>query len=697
MSANNRLILFDSGSRDLIARMPVTGAVDDVSPAATAQDITTLNSNTHTTMSDNINTNKVRVSERAQGRWKLLRRAIVRSAATATANATTATATETTDQDLHSIHCFAGYHLLPPSASSVTRVSRPGVWEQLLRLQVDVHVNENDVLSLPFANMTAADTESSAAGITTAATDTTALQLLQMLVDSILALTAMDPDCRSLEFSVSVALSRTTCHDDTDTAMDTTPGNKNSQNLLLQQLQHCTPDWSLQLQRCLAWKLCDCQWREEVVAQVPEPVPLQSQSQHLPARIARNASATTQWMLRIQFEPVDGAHSQYTIREYSTDTAFPPTPTLPPPIVLARERMPDRQVSLQELVSHHYQRYDNDNKTSGSDNSNTNTNRGGIDNTGNICVWDCEKTLAWVLLREQKQQVQAHPTTTTTTTTAGPRIVTELGAGMVGLAGLCLVAAAAANHNNGNINNSNISSSNGTPIQELYLTDGHVDSVQNNRVHVRLGQAAAAAAVAGQLPQSSSACRVHCSVLKWSIDSDRHKKESDDSNTHTNTNQHAAVVVDETSPPQSPSPPPADWTLISDCTHFEEYHAELFWTLIKCTVSTGDGTIWMCQPTRGKSLDRFLDLVRAVNDSSENDSKDDDTDGTSNTMSISSAPLVLVQEQHYETLRVKHDELLQRDKTYDPNIHRPRVFCLRKLRAETEQDRLAAIRHIQER
>jgi hypothetical protein len=686
--------------------------VDAVSAATPAEDGTTRNSNSNITVSEDSN-NSNKVGERARGRWKLLRRAIVRSAATAAATKTTTTTATTNDAPNHSIHCFAGYHLLPPCAASVTRASRPDIWEQLLVLQLPVETKS----------------------VTKSATATTTNALQQMLVDSMLALTAMDPVCRLLEFSISLLR----CPDDTDTDDDNhvqDAVDKEEKELLtwLQQHQY---DWSLQLQRQCAWKTCDCQWREVVA-----PVPDASASASANANANANANATNRraahrWMLRIPFEPVE-AHPQYTIREYSTNTnassissvsanddndgnadsddkmdnadsgdlknnnnnhhhLADTVPTTPPPpaIVLARERMPTRQVSLQELVSHHYQRYDNNKDNA--DNSNDNR---GIDNTGNICVWDCEKTLAWVLLREQKQlqrkQLQfssgvthiasASPTTTTTTaaatTAAGPRIVTELGAGMVGLAGLCLVAAAANhNHDNGNSNGSSNGISN--DIQELYLTDGHVDSVTNNRVHVRLGQAV------GQLPQSSAprssrACRVHCSVLKWSIDSD---EQENNSNTNTNQRAAAAAAVDTTSPLP---PPPADWTLVSDCTHFEEYHAELFWTLIKCTVSTGGGTIWMCQPDRGKSLDRFLDLVRAVNGGNNNDTI---IDG-SNT---STAALVIVQEQHYETLRAKHDELLQRDKTYDPNIHRPRVFCLRKLRAETQQDRLVAIRHIQER
>jgi hypothetical protein len=622
-----------------------------------------------------------RISSRAKGRWKLLRRAIVRSAAetaaTASGAATVGTAgtTTTTTDDEYSIHRFGGYNMLP-SPVVVTRASHAHLWEQLLLIQFKT-VDQSSVYPHVF----------------------------QAVQESILALTAMDPSCRSFEFSIRGVLSESESST-SSSSLDT------DAKLLLQ--------WSDELRGKCTWKTCNCQWLS-----IPASALLVQPATAVDVDIPTSTSAQA-WQLRIRFEP-EYANPQYVIRQYTytstsastytytcTDDAdnnsnissnghhdgsddsrhhpgmdtttiataktTVPTTRAPPvtSVVLARERLPHTTVSLQELVSHHHHNARGDDGN-GDDESKNDTN--GIDNTGNICVWDCEKTLAWVLL----QQLQLLSVTAPVT---APCVLTELGAGMVGLAGLLLVAAASESaspsRSNNNTNKTN-------SIQELYLTDGHIDSVHNNRVHVRLGQAAAGQSLRSSEETSTSSilpskstftdCRVNCSVLKWSID-----KNKNYCNTAT---ANAVATVDTVRPP-----PPADWTLVSDCTHFEEYHSQLFWTLVQSTCQ--NGSIWMCQPNRGKSLERFLDLVRAVNvNVNDNDNTNHDDDNHDKT--TSTTPLLHVQEQHYETLRAKHEQLVLQDKTYDPNIHRPRVFCLRKLRAETEQDRLAAIRHVQER
>jgi predicted nicotinamide N-methyase len=231
----------------------------------------------------------------------------------------------------------------------------------------------------------------------------------------------------------------------------------------------------------------------------------------------------------------------------------------------------------------------------------------GVDNTGNVCIWDAEKTLAWVLLQEHQQGRMKHV-----------KIVTELGVGMAGLAALACASLS-------------------DELEEVYLTDGHIDCVQNNQLNAFLWKL--------QNPEKSS--RMHGMQLLWTTD----------------TNKAA----------QSHRPPPANWTLVSDCTHFQEYHAALFWTLVQCT-HVG-GTIWMCQPNRGQSWARFCQLVVHVN-----------LHGTV------SSPLLSLQEQRYSTLDIMHEQFVQHsDLRYDPNIHRPRVFCLVKLREATEHDRQQAI------
>ncbi|GKY90532.1 hypothetical protein MPSEU_000026900 [Mayamaea pseudoterrestris] len=257
-------------------------------------------------------------------------------------------------------------------------------------------------------------------------------------------------------------------------------------------------------------------------------------------------------------------------------------------LVRQKSRRRASKLSLTELASHQF--------------------HDGIDNTGNVCVWDAEKTLAWVMLQEQDRMMNV-------------KIVTELGVGMAGLA--ALTCATVSSH-----------------IEDLYLTDGHIDCVRNNQVNALLWR----------LNNNERNTRIHAMQLLWTMDM-----------------------------PDSSRPPAADWTLVSDCTHFQEYHGALLWTLVQCT-KVG-GIFWMCQPNRGQSWDRFCNVVEFVNDQSNVPN-----------------PLLALQEQTYATLDNLHEQFLQQpDSHYDPNIHRPRVFCLLKLREATERDRQLVIQHIETR
>jgi hypothetical protein len=326
------------------------------------------------------------------------------------------------------------------------------------------------------------------------------------------------------------------------------------------------------------WKTASCQWiaNEDT---------------------ATNDDATTTTILRITFHPVTA--QQYAVLQYTVPR--PPSPDAPAAAAVAvtlfvRERV-HRNLSLQEMVSQ--------------------VHTAGIDNTGNVCVWDASKTLAWAVHRDVKNNNNV-------------QTVTELGAGMVGLAGLSLAAWCRDN-------------SSSSKLQQLYVTDGHAAAVQNNRVHVSLLRAA------DLLPVD---CQVQCCTLKWSID---------------NNDENNSML-----------PPPSDWTLVADCTHFEEYHAALFWTLCRCTAVSG--TAWLCQPDRAGTLQRFLNLVAAVN------TKNDDP-----------LPLWHAQERCYEVLQSKHEHFLRHSTAYNPNLHRPHIFVLEKLRPQRETDRLAALAHVQER
>lgn len=238
--------------------------------------------------------------------------------------------------------------------------------------------------------------------------------------------------------------------------------------------------------------------------------------------------------------------------------------TLPHTHVYTRERSRSARKTLQELTSHQQQTP--------------------IDNTGNICVWDCEIVLAWFLWQSPRIAV-------------GTTLL-EVGSGMAAVAALA-----------------------GDGIcSQIFITDGHPDCVWNNRINVRLRQPVAS--------------HIQCSVLRWSYDED-------------------TLLCS------------ADATLVSDCTHFEEWHGQLLWTILRHT--RVGGSIWMCQPDRGQSWSRFQQLMECT------------VQGTVTTL----------QEHCSDKIDELHAQFLSQS-SYEPNRHRPRIFQIIK-RQEIERKHRDAI------
>ena len=236
-----------------------------------------------------------------------------------------------------------------------------------------------------------------------------------------------------------------------------------------------------------------------------------------------------------------------------------------------------------------------------------------VDNTGNVCVWDSEKTMTWIMTMDEHLKSKHYD------------IVLELGAGMAGLAGLSLARRA----------------------KRIILTDGHEQCVQNNRINCRLLEATSDS-------EAPSLAKLDCQVLLWSL--------------------------------EDPSPDLqgcADLTLVSDCTHFEHFHGQLLWTLLSC--SKVNGQVYMCQPDRGESLQNFLKLIQNVNERPRAES-----------------PLVQVEERTFDKLDQIHNDLVAdgsgadgQNKYYRPNVHRPRIIVLTKLRALEHEDRSVIVKHTQ--
>lgn len=156
------------------------------------------------------------------------------------------------------------------------------------------------------------------------------------------------------------------------------------------------------------------------------------------------------------------------------------------------------------------------------------------------------------------------------------------------------------------------------PVQVL-LTDGHPMAVDNNKVNI-------------QMNRRKLLGKVHCEQLLWSTDIQQHPGEF-------------------------------DFLLCSDCTHFQEHHASLMVTLGH--VLKIQGTAILCQPPRGKSLERFMTLCDSI-------------EGLWETIVVSDGNLERLHEES------------RKNPLYDPNIHCPRIIILKKLRQISVGDRRSA-------
>lgn len=163
--------------------------------------------------------------------------------------------------------------------------------------------------------------------------------------------------------------------------------------------------------------------------------------------------------------------------------------------------------------------------------------------------------------------------------------------------------------------------------QSIVVTDGHPQCVANNRVHALLASRRGATA------------HIECHVLPWTTD-------------------------------DVERPSPADWMLVADCTHFVSAHAGLLWTMLS-TTKVGGG-IWMCQPNRDGSWQKFCELIEVLN---------------------AQEPVLTVEERQSAVV----DEALARARQhgdYEEDRHGLRIFLLTKLRAVEDIDRECILEHV---
>ena len=353
-----------------------------------------------------------------------------------------------------------------------------------------------------------------------------------------------------------------------------------------------------------------------------------------------------------------------TTRPSSSPSSSPSS--LPSSLSLCtREPRAEKKVklSLSDLVSHRYNQ--------------------GVDNTGNICVWDSEKTLSYLLYHHwedfQISNISSVINSSNDNDIDGQRFrILELGTGMAGLSGVALGLRLAATSNKLMVSTHPQSLASATAkhkkIIDVLLTDGNPTGVKNNMINQYLTSLYASAQqqlhrqnqqVAGNgqsnnLPSHSNGSQllhpyscldVNCQKLLWTVDLPEHDTVSAISN--------------------------YDVLLISDCTHFQNFHAALAVTTLR-SLKVG-GTAIFCQPSRGKSLENFCRMIEAPPKNSPEGNGDD------------SGPLISTRwfPQCHPILEEKHQEALRMHAgtdVYDESLHRPKIWIVTKLREITSDD-----------
>ena len=173
----------------------------------------------------------------------------------------------------------------------------------------------------------------------------------------------------------------------------------------------------------------------------------------------------------------------------------------------------------------------------------------GIDNTGNVRVWTAEQILLYTLL---------HPSSTllATDTVISDATILELGAGLTGLLGLGL--AACINH-----------------CKSVHITDGHPNCVKN-------------LAVCAKLNEHNCRGKVQTSQLRWAKN-DPH-------------GELQAII-------NSNGGNSFDFIVAADCLFFTHFHEDLAWMLDRALSSSSHAKIYLLQPTRSGSMQKFLNVA----------------------------------------------------------------------------------------
>ena len=299
----------------------------------------------------------------------------------------------------------------------------------------------------------------------------------------------------------------------------------------------------------------------------------------------------------------------------------------------------------------------------------------GVDNTGNTRVWDCSNVLAFLVMGEKdvppviEALHQAHEfnystdmpfvglkdvlslATDTNMNGINERKllrVLELGAGMAALPSLALAALDLKYRNKQETS---------VPRIHVTITDGHPNAVENN-------------VSCSQLTQQLYECNndtngIRCHSLLWKANNIG-KQECDE--VMKNMSSSETMMLSNCVP--------FDLMLVSDCTHFSDFHADLAATIGR--MLRINGICLLCQPRRSASLRKFIQVLDAMNEGEHEH-----------------GPLFQVDlhQKYSKEIYDRHRQLLnEKNDIYDATIHYPLLLVLKKLREYHEdQDTCKAI------
>lgn len=300
----------------------------------------------------------------------------------------------------------------------------------------------------------------------------------------------------------------------------------------------------------------------------------------------------------------------------------------------------------------------------------------GVDNTSNVKVWDSEGVLTFCMMRRRclvhinsssllssssisldyfsKLAIQSN---TDFVNKSKVLRVIELGCGMAGIAGLAM---ACLEHS----------------CRELYhdvqlqvvLTDGHPDAVKNNAICASL-----------TTKEHSLDPRYQQNVTVRTLLWNESQEGANECAQLTHDNKHLFQLL-----------------LVSDCLHFVSFHVALACTIGR--LMDVNGLAILCQPCRGKSLEQFMLLIRAMN-GEVIATGDTSTSSSKTPKDVAFKPLFeinLLNEYDEVVTNLHHRFISQHEGVYQPATHYPMMLLLRKLRHFDEMsDARNAILHVQ--